>query len=52
MSKPQANAKVMVEEKDFERAQELMVEWEAADPEIGVLRCPQCNSTRDSNIRR
>ena len=23
-----------------------MVEWEAADPDIGALRCPQCNSTR------
>jgi transposase-like protein len=46
MSKPQANAKVQVEEQDFERAQALMVEWEAADPSIGALRCPQCNSTR------
>jgi hypothetical protein len=46
MSKPQANAKVMVDEADFERAQSLMVEWEAADPDIGALRCPQCNSTR------
>jgi hypothetical protein len=46
MSKPQANAKVMVDEKDFQRAQSLLVEWEAADPDIGALRCPQCNSTR------
>ena len=46
MSKPQANAKVMVAEDDFERAQLLMVEWEAADPDIGALRCPQCNSPR------
>jgi transposase-like protein len=46
MAKPKANAKVMVEEQDFERAQALMVEWEAADPEVGVLHCPQCNSTR------
>ncbi len=46
MSKPQANAKVMVGEDDFERAQALLVEWEAADPDIGALRCPQCNSTR------
>jgi hypothetical protein len=38
MSKPQANAKVMVAEDDFERAQTLMVEWEAADPDIGALR--------------
>ena len=30
MSKPQANAKVMIEDSDFERAQSLMVEWEAS----------------------
>ncbi len=46
MSKPKANAKVMVEEDDFDRAQALLVEWEAADPDIGALRCQQCNSTR------
>ena len=46
MSKPQANVKVMVDEADFERAQALLVEWEAADPDIGALRCPQCNSPR------
>ena len=45
MSKPQANVKVKVEEKDFEKAQSLMREWEAADPEIGsALRCRQCGS--------
>jgi len=46
MSKPQANAKVLVTEDDFGRAQALMVEWEAADPDIGAIRCPQCNSPR------
>jgi transposase-like protein len=46
MSKAKANAQVMVHEEDFERAQALMVEWEAADPEIGAIHCPQCNSTR------
>jgi transposase-like protein len=46
MSKPQANAKVLVEEEDFPRAQELMVQWEAADPDIAAIRCPQCNSPR------
>lgn len=46
MSKPKANAQVMVEDTDFERAQTLMVDWEAADPEISALHCPQCNSTR------
>jgi len=46
-SKPQANAKVMVEEKDFDAAQNLLVEWEASDPEIGsAIRCPQCRSPR------
>ena len=47
MSKPQANAKVLVTEEDFERANKLMVEWEASDPEIGsAIRCPQCKSPR------
>ncbi len=47
MSRPQANAKVMVEDNDFERAQSLMVEWEATDPDIAtaVIRCPQCGSS-------
>ena len=45
MSKPQANVKVKVDEKDFEKAQNLMVEWEKSDPDIGsALRCPQCGS--------
>ena len=46
MSKPKANAQVIVEDADFDRAQALMVDWEAADPEITALHCPQCNSTR------
>ena|SRR5882757_301998 len=48
MSKPQANVKVQVEDNDFERAQQLMVEWEASDPDIAsaVIRCPQCGSAR------
>lgn len=47
MSEPQANAKVMVDEEDFEAANRLMVEWEASDPEIGsAIRCPQCKSPR------
>src|SRR5438128_2672808 len=47
MSKPQANAKVLVEDNDFERAQSLMVEWEATDPDISaaLVRCPQCGSS-------
>ena len=44
---PQANAKVLVEEEDFSAAQKLMVEWEAADPDIAAaIRCPQCKSPR------
>ncbi len=48
MSKPQANAKVLVTEEDFEAANKLMVEWEASDPDIAaaVIRCPQCGSSR------
>ena len=47
MSEPQANAKVLVTEEDFEAANKLMVEWEASDPEIGsAIRCPQCKSPR------
>jgi transposase-like protein len=48
MSKPKANIKLQVDDADFERAQALMVEWEASDPEIaaGLVRCPQCNSPR------
>jgi transposase-like protein len=47
MSRPQANAKVMVEDTDFDRAQSLMVEWEASDPDIAaaVIRCAQCGSS-------
>ncbi len=48
LSKPKANVKLQVEDDDFERAQALMVEWEASDPDIGaaLIRCPQCNSPR------
>jgi transposase-like protein len=47
LSKPQANVKLQVEDDDFERAQALMVEWEASDPDIAaaLIRCPQCNSS-------
>jgi hypothetical protein len=47
MARPQANAKVMVDDNDFERAQGLMVEWEAIDPDIAaaLIRCPQCGSS-------
>lgn len=46
-SKRQANVKVLVDEDDFEKAQNLMVEWEATDPDVGAaIRCPQCKSPR------
>lgn len=41
----QANVKVKVDEKDFERARKMLLEWEKTDPEVGAaLRCPQCGS--------
>lgn len=48
MSRPQANVKVQVDDDDFDRAQSLMVEWEASDPDIAsaIIRCPQCGSSR------
>jgi len=47
MGHPQANAKVMVQEEDFENANTLMHEWEATDPDIGAaIRCQQCQSPR------
>ena len=48
MSKPQANVKVQVDDDDFEKAQQLMTEWEASDPDIAaaIVRCPQCGSSR------
>src|ERR1051325_6390031 len=48
MSRPQANAKVLVDDSDFERAQSLMIDWEATDPVIAsaLVRCPQCGSSR------
>jgi len=47
MSKPQANVKVQVEDEEFERAQQLMTEWETSDPDIAaaMVRCPQCGSS-------
>src|SRR3954463_963271 len=47
MSAPHAHAKVLVDEDDFEKANQFMLEWEANDPEIGAaIRCPQCKSPR------
>ncbi len=48
MSRPQANVKVQVDDNDFERAQQFMVEWEANDPDIAsaMIRCQQCGSSQ------
>ncbi len=47
MAKPMANAKVLVEEQDFETAHQLMVDWETTDPDVGAaIRCPNCQSPR------
>src|ERR1043166_3674261 len=48
MSKPQANAKVQGEDSDFERAQGLMIEWEATGPAIAaaLVRSAPCGSSR------
>ena len=47
MSKPTANVKVFVDEDDFQKAQRLLLEWEADDPDvISAIRCPQCRSPR------
>ncbi|MGZ5025098.1 MAG: putative signal transducing protein, partial [Chthoniobacterales bacterium] len=47
MGHAQANAKVLVEETDFENANNLLHEWESTDPEVGAaIRCPQCKSPR------
>jgi predicted Zn-ribbon and HTH transcriptional regulator len=47
MSEPHANAKVMVDEDDFQKANQLLMEWEVSDPDVGAaIRCPQCKSPR------
>src|ERR1043165_8041233 len=44
MSQPQANAKVLVHEDDFEKANQLIAEWEAGDPETGSpIPSPPCS---------
>src|ERR1051325_4437811 len=47
MSQPQANAKVLVHEDDFEKANQLMPEWEARDPEMGsAILCADWQTRR------
>jgi hypothetical protein len=42
-----ANVRVQVDEAEFANAQNLMLEWEKSDPEVGAaIRCPQCASPR------
>src|SRR5881394_1578857 len=48
MSRPQANAKVMVDDDDFEKAQSLMIEWESTDPDISAA-CSCWRSLRAQN---
>src|SRR5437773_12472636 len=47
MSRPQANAKIMVDDTDFERAQNLIIEWETGEPDVAaaIIRWPQCGSS-------
>jgi hypothetical protein len=52
MSRPQANAKVMVDDNDFEKAQSLMVEWEAADPDIAAALIRRCNAAHQTSSTR
>jgi len=53
MSRPQANAKIMVDDTDFERAQNLMIEWETSDPDVAaaIIRCPHADR-RTLSIRK
>src|SRR5436190_20520706 len=47
MSRRQANAKIMVDDADCERAQNLMTEWESTGTDVAaaIIRCPQCGSS-------
>lgn len=46
-SNARGNVKVLIHEKDFDKAHNLLVEWEASDPAVGsAIRCPQCKSPR------
>jgi hypothetical protein len=51
MSKPQASAKVLVHEDDFEKANQLMLEWEASDPEVGSAFAARNANLPGSNTR-
>src|SRR5436853_7923426 len=54
MSRPEANAKIMVDDANFERAQNLMIEWETTDPggAAAIIRCPQCGSANIEDPQR
>jgi hypothetical protein len=47
MSEPLAAVHVEVRRPDYLRARQLMSEWErAGDPSAGMVRCPECGSSR------
>ena len=46
-AQPLASAKVLVHEDEFEKANNLLHEWQSTDPDVGAaIRCPQCQSPR------
>ena len=47
MMKPAATQKVVVDLDDFEKASQLLEQWDKADHVLdGAIRCPQCHSPR------
>src|SRR5687767_9212807 len=47
ISKPLADKKIKVEEKDFERAKEILAGLDATEDILhDAIRCPQCKSSR------
>jgi predicted Zn-ribbon and HTH transcriptional regulator len=44
---PHTNTKVLVEEEEFAKANQLLTEWEGTDAQIAsAIRCPECKSPR------
>jgi predicted Zn-ribbon and HTH transcriptional regulator len=47
LSDPHATTKILVEEEEFAKANQLLTEWEGTDEQIAsAIRCPQCQSPR------
>ncbi len=47
LSDPHSTTKVMVEEEEFAKANQLLTEWEGTDAQIAsAIRCPECKSPR------